>query len=62
MVLNQLLPTLDVPIRLPELPYGLQLDELRPTDDGLAVLGSADAVVLRRPPPPPRPRPHPDGS
>ncbi len=62
VVLSQLLPSLDVPIRLPELPHGLQLDELRPTDDGLAVLGSADAVVLHRPPPPPRPRPHPDGT
>ena len=61
VVLNQLLPSLDVPIRLPELPHGLQLDELRPTEAGLAVLGSADAVVLRRPQPP-RPRPSPNGT
>ena len=31
LVLNQLLPTLNVPIPLPPLPYGLRLDELRPT-------------------------------
>lgn len=48
LVLNQLLPSLDVPIPLPHLPYGLGLDELRPTDAGLVVLGSADAVVFRR--------------
>jgi DUF2993 family protein len=47
IVLNQLLPSLDVPIPLPPLPYGLQLDELRPTAAGLVVDGSADAVVFR---------------
>jgi hypothetical protein len=49
LVLNQLLPTLSVPIPLPRLPYGLRLDELRPTSNGLVVDGSADAVVFRRP-------------
>lgn len=48
VVLSQLLPSLAVPISLPQLPYGLRLDELRPTDAGLLVLGSADAVVFRR--------------
>jgi hypothetical protein len=50
LVLNQLLPTLNVPIPLPRLPYALRLDELRPTANGLVVDGSADAVVFRRPP------------
>ena len=49
LVLSQLLPTLNVPIPLPPLPYGLRLDELRPTANGLVVDGSADAVVFRRP-------------
>jgi len=49
LVLNQLLPTLNVPIPLPPLPYGLRLDELRPTASGLVVDGSASAVVIRRP-------------
>ena len=49
LVLNQLLPTLNVPIPLPPLPDGLQLDELRPTASGLVVDGSASAVVIRRP-------------
>jgi hypothetical protein len=49
LVLKQLLPTLSVPIPLPALPYGLHLDELRPTANGLVVDGSADAVVFRRP-------------
>ena len=48
-MLNQLLPTLSVPIALPTLPYGLRLDELRPTATGLVVDGSADAVVFHRP-------------
>ena len=48
-MLNQLLPTLSVPIPLPRLPYGLRLDELRPTATGLVVDGSADAVVFHRP-------------
>ncbi|MDQ2796235.1 MAG: DUF2993 domain-containing protein, partial [Actinomycetota bacterium] len=48
LVLNQLLPSLNVAIPLPQLPYGLRLDELRPTRGGLVVCGSADAVVFRR--------------
>jgi hypothetical protein len=49
IVLNQLLPTLNVPIPLPELPYGLRLDDLRATPSGVVVSGSAEAVVFRRP-------------
>jgi hypothetical protein len=49
LMVNQLLPTLNVPIPLPPLPYGLGLDELRPTANGLVVDGSAAAVVFRRP-------------
>jgi hypothetical protein len=45
---NQLLPTLDVRVPLPDLPYGLRIDELRPTATGLVVDGSAAAVVFRR--------------
>lgn len=48
VALSQLLPTLTVPIQLPALPYGLRLDELRPTPEGLAVDGSAQAVVFHR--------------
>jgi hypothetical protein len=48
LVINQLLPALNVPIPLPPLPYGLQLDGLRPTAEGLEVAGSAHAVVFRR--------------
>jgi hypothetical protein len=48
LVLSQLLPTLTVPVPLPRLPYGLRLDELRPTANGLVVDGSADAVVFHR--------------
>ena len=51
VVLNQLLPTLNVPVPLPPLPYGLRLDELRPTASGLVVDGSAEAAVFRRPTP-----------
>jgi hypothetical protein len=49
LVLSPLLPTLNVPIPLPPLPYGLRFDELRPTANGLVVDGSADAVVFHRP-------------
>jgi hypothetical protein len=49
LVLKQLLPTLNVPIPLPPLPYGLHFDELRPTASGLVVDGSAEAVVFHRP-------------
>jgi hypothetical protein len=48
-MLSQLLPTLNVPIALPPLPYGLQFDQMRPTADGLVVDGSANAVVFHRP-------------
>jgi hypothetical protein len=48
ILLGQLLPTLNVPIPLPDLPYGLRIDELHPTPDGLAVDGSAEAVVFRQ--------------
>ncbi|WP_375482117.1 DUF2993 domain-containing protein [uncultured Jatrophihabitans sp.] len=47
IVLNQLLPALDVPVTLPELPWGLRIDDLRPTAEGLVVTGSADAPVFR---------------
>lgn len=47
VVLNQLLPSLDVPIPLPPLPFGLQLTDLTPTANGLVVDGSAAAVVFR---------------
>lgn len=47
VVLSQLLPTLNVPIPLPPLPYGLRFDDLRPTANGLVVDGSAEAVVFR---------------
>ena len=63
VVLHQLLPSLDVPIPLPPLPYGLRIEEVRPGEDGLIVLGSAAAVVFRRltrpepAPAPVRPRP-----
>ena len=55
LVLNQLLPSLDVPIPLPRLPYGLQLTDLTPTANGLVVDGSASAVVFRRPDDPAHP-------
>lgn len=49
IVLSQLLPALNVPVPLPELPYGLRIDGLRPTSAGLEVSGGAAAVVFRRP-------------
>lgn len=52
IVLNQIVPTLAFPIPLPPLPYGLRLERLTPTADGLQVSGSAQAVVFRRPPDP----------
>jgi hypothetical protein len=51
LALSQLLPTLNVPIPLPPLPFGLRFDALRPSAGGLVVDGSADAVVFRRPRP-----------
>jgi LmeA-like phospholipid-binding len=47
LVLDQVLPALSVPIPLPPLPFGLRLDEVRPTATGLVVDGSAEAVVFR---------------
>ena len=52
LVINQLLPALNVPIPLPPLPYGLQLDGLEPTTQGIVAEGSARAVVFRRLPEP----------
>ncbi len=49
LVLNQLMPSLNVPIPLPELPYGLRLEELKPVASGLIVSGSADQVVFKAP-------------
>lgn len=46
IVWNQLMPRLNVPIPLPALPYGLHVDDLRPTAAGLVADGSADAVVF----------------
>ncbi|WP_375492949.1 DUF2993 domain-containing protein [uncultured Jatrophihabitans sp.] len=54
-VLSQLLPSLDAPIPLPPLPYGLQVTDLTPTATGLVVDGSANAVVFRRYDDPARP-------
>jgi hypothetical protein len=48
IVINQLLPALNVPIPLPPLPYGLHLDRLEPTEAGIRASGSARAVVFRR--------------
>ncbi|WP_375501868.1 DUF2993 domain-containing protein [uncultured Jatrophihabitans sp.] len=48
IVMNQLLPALDVPVALPALPYGLRIDDVRPTREGLVVTGAADAPVFRR--------------
>jgi LmeA-like phospholipid-binding len=49
LVLAQLVPALEVRIALPQLPYGLRLDDLRPVAEGLVVHGSAGAVVFRQP-------------
>lgn len=49
VVLTQLLPSLNVPVPLPTLPFGLRIDELAPTPAGLLVCGSAGAVVFRSP-------------
>lgn len=47
LVVKQLMPSLNVPIPLPALPYGLRLDELKPVPSGLVVCGSARDVVFR---------------
>lgn len=51
-VIGQLVPTLAFTVPLPPLPYGLRIDQLVPTRDGLRVSGSAQAVVFRRVPDP----------
>lgn len=50
LLIKQLTPSLSVPIQLPELPYGLRLDEIEPTPGGLVVTGSADRVIFRAEP------------
>jgi hypothetical protein len=47
IVVSQLAPALAFAVPLPPLPYGLRIDQLTPTADGLRVAGSAQAVVLR---------------
>jgi hypothetical protein len=46
-ILAQLLPNLNVPITLPALPYGLRLEQLRPTTGGLVARCAAEHVVFR---------------
>lgn len=52
LVTNPLLPVIDVPVPLPDLPFGLRVEDLLPTPKGLVVSGSAAAPVFRwgRPP------------
>lgn len=50
LVLRQLMPSLNVPIPLTALPFGLRLDELKPEVAGLLVCASADDVVFRATP------------
>ena len=45
-MLEQLLPSVNVPIPLPTLPYGLRVDELTPVAAGLLVRALAENVVL----------------
>lgn len=47
IVVSQLAPALAFAVPLPPLPYGLRIEQLVPTVDGLQVAGSAQAVVLR---------------
>lgn len=47
IVVSQLAPALAFAVPLPPLPYGLRIEQLMPTPDGLRVAGSAAAVVLR---------------
>lgn len=47
IVLNQIVGNLAFPIPIPQLPYGLRLERLTPTAEGLHVSGSASAVVFR---------------
>lgn len=46
LVLRQLMPSLNVPIPISALPFGLRLNELRPEESGLLVCASADDVVF----------------
>ncbi|HZY76982.1 MAG TPA: DUF2993 domain-containing protein [Jatrophihabitantaceae bacterium] len=47
LLLRQLMPRLNVAIGLPNLPWGLHIDHLEPSDAGLVVHVSASAVVFR---------------
>jgi hypothetical protein len=47
IVLSQLVPELEFAVPLPPLPYGLRIEQLDPTDQGLRVSGSSHAVVFR---------------
>jgi hypothetical protein len=47
LVLRQLMPQLDVAVPIAALPWGLQLQDLTPTPDGLVAEAAADAVVIR---------------
>lgn len=47
IVVSQLAPALAFAVPLPPLPYGLRIEQLTPTADGLRVAGSAQAVVLK---------------
>lgn len=47
LLLRQLMPRLNVAIALPNLPWGLHIDHLEPSEDGLIVRVSAAAVVFR---------------
>ena len=49
IVVRQLMPSLNVLIPLPPLPYGLHLDELKPEAPGLLVCASADDIVFAVP-------------
>ncbi len=51
LVVNQLTPSLSVPIPLPPLPYGLRLDALTPVAAGLLVTCSAVGVAFSAAPP-----------
>jgi hypothetical protein len=50
IVVNQLAPALAFGVPLPPLPYGLRIEQLTPTEHGLRVAGSAQAVVLKAAP------------
>lgn len=47
LLLRQLMPPMNVAIALPNLPWGLHIDHLEPSDAGLVVHVSASAVVFR---------------